>query len=251
MTDGLLAMMFFVAALLYSSVGHAGASGYLAAMSLMGFAPSVMKPTALILNILVASIATLRFARAGSFSWSVCWPFALASVPMAWLGGRLTLPDAAFKPLVGLVLLWAAWRMVTPFQTRAADAPVRRPSLWVSLPIGGGLGLLSGLTGTGGGIFLSPLLILCGWAELRTAAGVSAAFILLNSIAGLLGNLPSVESLPRALPVWLMCVTGGALLGTSLGTRRFSAHGLRVALALVLVIAAMKLIGAALPALRS
>lgn len=239
----LLAAAFFGAALLYSSVGHAGASGYLAAMALLGVAPETMKPTALALNILVAGIVTLRFHLAGHIRWRALAPLAAASIPMAFIGGALALPGDVYRPLVGLVLLVAAWRLfVTAASASATDArPVAMPLL-PALSVGAAIGLLAGLTGTGGGIFLTPLVLLAGWAGAREAAGLSAAFILANSTAGLLGNVASVQSLPDSLPLWLAVVAVGGALGAEMGARRLATPTLRRALALVLLIAGLKLI---------
>ncbi len=238
----LLCLLIFAAALLYSSVGHAGASGYLAAMALCGIAPALMKPSALVLNVLVATIATVQFYRAGRFSFALLWPFAVASVPFAFLGGALTLPGTYYKPAVGLVLLFAAYRLVSG--PREVDAnpeakPVPLPSALVS---GAGIGLLSGLTGTGGGIFLSPLLLFMGWAETKESAGVSAAFILVNSIAGLAGLLTGFVTLPGTVPLWGAAAVGGGLIGSSLGSRYLASITLKRLLAAVLVVAGVKLI---------
>jgi uncharacterized membrane protein YfcA len=240
-----LAALILLAAALYSSVGHAGASGYLAAMAIVGLAPETMRPTALALNILVATIATVRYARAGQFDWRTLWPFALASVPAAFLGGMLHLPTTLYRPLVGAILLLAALELVRSARrsaAREADAPQSDVPVLPALLIGAGIGLLSGLTGTGGGIFLSPVLLFLGWAQTRKTSGVSAAFILLNSIAALAGTTFAVSELPPAIPVWLLAATVGALLGTQLGTRLLPIPALRYALSLVLVIAGSKLI---------
>lgn len=238
-----LAVAFFGAALLYASVGHAGASGYLAAMGLLGVAPATMKPTGLALNILVASIVTIRFGLAGHVRWGALLPFLVGSIPMAFVGGALVLPGALYKPLVGMVLLIAAVRL---FQTaRAAGAAEGRETAIPAIPAviaGAGIGLLSGLTGTGGGIFLTPLILFAGWAPARVAAGISAAFILANSSAGLLGNVASIGSLPAALPIWLIAVAIGGSIGAELGARRLGTPALRRVLALVLVVAGLKLI---------
>lgn len=234
---------FFGAALLYASVGHAGASGYLAAMGLLGVAPATMKPTALALNILVANIVTIRFGLAGHVRWGVLLPFLVGSIPMAFVGGALVLPGALYKPLVGMVLLVAAVRLLQT--ARAAGAAEGRETAIPAIPAviaGAGIGLLSGLTGTGGGIFLTPLILFAGWAPARVAAGISAAFILANSIAGLLGNVASIGSLPAALPIWLMAVAIGGSIGAELGACRLGTPALRRALALVLVVAGLKLI---------
>ena len=236
-----LATLIFAVALLFSSVGHAGASGYLAAMALFGLAPAVMKPTALTLNVLVAIIATVKYYRAGCFSWSLFWPFALASIPCAYVGGLLSLPDVAYKPLVGAVLLYAAWRSL-----READRPsvteIKPPPLAIAVVLGGGLGFLSGLLGVGGGIFLSPLLIFMGWAETRLVSGVAAAFILVNSAAGLLGVVSTSPVLPVALPVWAVAAVIGGTIGSEYGSRRLGNSAIKRLLAIVLAVAGFKMI---------
>lgn len=212
MTNAVVGLLIFLAALLYSSVGHAGASGYLAAMALCGVDPGTMKPTALLLNILVAAIATLQFWRAGCFSWSLFWPFAVVSAPCAYIGGTIA-PAAFYKPLVGAVLLYASYRMLR--SAAAAPGSLRRIPLVLALSLGALIGLLSGLTGVGGGIFLSPLLLILRWAEPRQTAGVSAAFILVNSVAGLLGHLSKLASLPPALSWWALAAVAGGTIGST------------------------------------
>lgn len=232
-----------MAAVLYASVGHAGGSAYLAAMALIGVAPATMRPTALALNILVASIVTLRFQLAGYVAWRALIPFAAASIPAAFIGGTLTLPGNVYKPLVGIVLIVAAIQLFrTARQAGAVEQPPTNVPIIPALLAGAAIGLLAGLTGTGGGIFLTPLIILCGWAGARTAAGISAAFILANSTSGLAGNVASIGSLPSELPIWLGVVAVGAIVGSELGARRLNTTNLRRALALVLVIAGLKLI---------
>lgn len=238
----LLAALIFGAAALYSSVRHAGASGYLAAMALCGVAPPVMKPTALVLNVLVATIASARFARAGCFAWGLFWPFAAASIPLAFIGGAVTLPGKFYKPAVCVVLLFAAYRLfrVPRFDPPpAGDNSVPLPS---ALASGAGIGLLSGLTGTEGGIFLSPLLLFMGWAETRESEGVSAAFILVNSVAGLAEHLSGFAALPWTLPYWAMAAVVGVVIGSGLGSRRLGGVELRRLLGVVLVVASLKLI---------
>ena len=245
----LLSVLVLAVALLYSTVGHAGASGYLAVMALTGVAPEVMRPISLSLNIIVATITTIRFMRAGHFSWPLFWPFALASIPAAALGGAIALPADIYRPLVGIVLLFSAWRLATA-RTAATDPdaaePQRPPRLPVSLGVGAVLGLLSGLSGTGGGIFLSPVLLLCGWASVRRTAAVSAAFILVNSIAGLAGLVVSGQPIPQeAYPMfasWSIAVVIGGLVGSYLGAHRLGTITLRRLLALVLVVAGAKLV---------
>jgi uncharacterized protein len=235
----LLCTGIFVVAVLYSAVGHAGASGYIAVMSLMSLSALVIKPSALVLNILVASIGTWQFVRAGHFSWRLFWPFALLAVPCAFVGGYITLPSHVFKVLVGVVLLYSAARLLLQAKHEPA---VTDPPRWAALAVGAVIGLLSGLTGTGGGIFLTPLLLLMGWATPKSAAAVSVVFILLNSTAGLLGNFFSTQALP---PFWLplMLVAGlGGLIGSHLGSRKLAPQGIKRFLVVVLLIAGGKLI---------
>ncbi len=190
-----LTIAIALVAFLYSSVGHAGASGYIAVMTLFGLAPVVIKPAALVLNILVACLTSYQFWRAGFFSWRLFWPFAMLAFPLAFVGGYVNLPTKAFKLLVGLVLLYSALRFFLQQQDDDARHP---PDKAIAIPVGAGLGLLSGLTGTGGGIFLSPLLIFMRWATTKTAAAVSAVFILVNSISGLLGARSGAAAAPTA-----------------------------------------------------
>jgi hypothetical protein len=238
--DPLLALAFALAAALYASVGHAGASAYIAIMALYGVAPETMRPVALALNVVVASFGLARYARAGQFRWRVLWPFLLGAVPMAFVGGTVTLPTEWFKRLVGAVLLLAAARLLWPGAPQSAAQP-RDPPLAAGVGAGAGIGLLSGLTGTGGGIFLSPLLIFAGWAAPKVTAGVASAFVLSNSLAGLAGRGVALGSLPASLPLYATAVLAGALVGTQLAITRPSAFLLR-ALGLVLAIAGLKLL---------
>lgn len=236
----LLPVLIFIAALLYASVGHAGASGYLAAMALVGVSPEVMKPSALVLNLLVSSIGTVLFARAKAFSWALFWPFALGAVPLAYFGGAIKIEGSWYKPLVGLVLLFAAVRLLLGKLTDVeSPAP---PPVWVRVLVGAGIGFLAGLTGTGGGIFLTPLLLLLGWAKAKEAAGTSVAFILVNSLAGLAAKPSSLVHLPHNLWLWALAAVAGGSLGAALGSKRLPPPSLRRLLALVLLIAAAKLL---------
>lgn len=237
----MLAAAIFVMAALYSSVGHAGASGYLAAMALAGLAPAVMKPTALTLNILVALVAASRFYRAGYFSWRIFLPFAASSIPFAFVGGALQLPGSVYQKLVGLALLFAAFRLWMHAAARA-EAGAKPVPLPAAVALGALIGLLSGITGVGGGIFLSPVLLLAGWAETRQASGVAAAFILVNSVAGLAGHLASVRMVPDSIYLWGAAALAGGLVGTELGRRRLAPVTLRRLLSAVLVIAGLKML---------
>lgn len=231
----------FLAALLYSSVGHGGASAYLAVMALAGLPPDVMKPSALLLNVVVAGVAAWWFARAGHLSWPLLWPFAVASVPAAFLGGFLTLPTRWYQVVLGGVLAYAGLRML--LQRRiASEDEAHRPRLAVALGAGAGIGFLSGLVGVGGGIFLSPLLLLLGWAGPRGTAGVSAAFILVNSLAGLAGHILRAPGLPAALPVWAALALAGGWTGARVGSVVLPSGALLRLLALVLLLASVKLV---------
>ncbi|MDQ7849956.1 MAG: sulfite exporter TauE/SafE family protein [Armatimonadota bacterium] len=236
-----LAAAIFAAALLYSSVGHGGASAYLALMALAGIEPAVMRPAALALNILVAGIGAFRYIRAGFFSWRAFAPFAATSVPLAFVGGTLALPGVFYRWVVGAVLLTGALRLFLPDRERSGPIH-RRPQLWLAALLGAGIGLLAGLTGVGGGIFLSPLLVLTGWATVREQAGVAAAFILINSAAGLAGVVGRTGSLPPPVYLWAGAAVAGGLVGTELGSRRLGPTALRRLLALVLIIAGLKLL---------
>lgn len=236
-----LCLLFALGAALYSSVGHGGASAYIAAMALFSVAPETMKPTALALNLLVAGFGTWRYARRGLTNWRLVLPFAATAMPAAFIGGGIHLPAIYYKPLVG-VLLWAAAARLLWQPKALAFRQTHAPPLWLSLPSGSVLGLLAGLTGTGGGIFLSPLIILNAWEEPRHTSGVVAAFILLNSLAGLAGNATAVGHLPGELPIFLAAVGAGALLGTWLGIERLPRPWLLRTLGAVLLVAGAKLL---------
>jgi uncharacterized membrane protein YfcA len=237
-----LILLFFaigVIALLYSSVGHAGASGYIATMTLFGIAPIVIRPTALVLNILVASIGTFQFWRAGYFSWNLFWPFALFSIPAAYVGGYLQPSASVLKILIGVVLLFSAARLLV----RRSDPPQTfPPSRPVAISVGAALGFLAGLTGTGGGIFLTPVLLFCRWAHIRQAAAISALFIWVNSIAGLVGYFTKVRTIPSLGFILAGAAIIGGIIGSHLGSKRFAVRVISLCLAIVLVIAGIKLI---------
>src|SRR5436853_5475790 len=234
-----LCLAIAVIAFLYSSVGHAGASGYIAVMTVFGLAATVIRPTALVLNILVATIGSFQFWRAGHFSWKLFWPFALLSVPAAYLGGVLQPSSSILRILIGLVLLFSAARLIF---RRGDPAETVAPSKPTAVGVGAGLGFLSGLTGPGGGIFLTPLLLFRRWAHIRQAAAISAVFILVNSIGGLVGYFTAVRSLPvLGLYLAVPAIIGGTI-GSHLGSRRFPVRAISILLAIVLAIAGTKLI---------
>jgi hypothetical protein len=235
----MLTVGIFVVAVLYSCVGHAGASGYIAVMSLVGVATSAIKPTSLVLNILVATIGTYQFYRAGHFSWRLFWPFAVLSVPMAFVGGYLSLPARPFKIAVGIVLLYSALMF---FVKRPKEEITSEPRRGVALGCGAAIGLLSGLTGTGGGIFLTPLLLFRRWATTKAAAGMSSLFILVNSAAALGGNLSGTRQFPVFAFVLVVAAGIGGAIGSYLGSKRFQPVAITRALAVVLLLAGAKLI---------
>lgn len=235
----LIILAIFLVAVLYSSVGHGGASGYLAVMALLAVAPEVTRPTALSLNLFVASIATIQYYRAGHFSWRLFLPFAVASIPMAYIGGTIQLPTSVYKIVLGVILMLAAARLAWNLKS---DDDVKDHPVWLSFAVGAVLGLLSGLVGVGGGIFLTPLLLLMHWSNAKTAAGVSALFIFVNSAAGLAGAWGKMPTLPSEVWFWIGAAIVGGLIGSTLGAKRFDSLTLRRVLAVVLVVAGAKLI---------
>jgi uncharacterized membrane protein YfcA len=237
----ILAILIFIAAILYSSVGHAGASGYLAVMALFVMSPSEMKPTALTLNILVASIAVKKYLKADCFSWSIFWPFALSSIPFAYLGGLILLPSIYYKPIIGAVLIYSAIRFVK--DAAKPDYKIKTPLMPIVLISGAGIGFLSGLLGIGGGILLSPLLLVFKWVEVKKASGIAAAFILVNSIAGLLGFISSrTPQMPEGLLIWAVVAVLGGYIGAEYGSKRFGSPTIKRLLSLVLLISGGKMI---------
>jgi len=237
-----LLLLIAIAAILYSSVGHGGASGYLAAMALFGLEPSMMKPAALTMNIFVTTLVLARLTRAGYFNWRLFLPFAAGSLPLAFVGGAWTLNASAYRVIVGLALLLATWRLLWQGAERDRVEP---PSVWIAVPVGAVLGFVSGLTGVGGGIFLSPLLLLFNWTTMRGSAAIAAAFILLNSSAGLAGYATTAGAWPPGIPLLVATAFAGALLGSELGVRQLAPWRLRQVLCVVLVIAGAKMIATA------
>ena len=239
----ILAASFFVVATLYTTVGHAGASGYIAMMALVGLAPETMRPTALTLNILVAAFTVYRFHSARYFSWPGLWPFLLGSVPFAAVGGIQSLSRGTYYVAMGVVLLIAASYLVwRAFGTRPImEEGVVRIRKIPAVLIGCVIGFLSGLIGVGGGIFLSPILLILGWAGPKTTAGISAPFILVNSAVALIAGSLTVQKLPGELPLLAGAALAGAFVGTWLGLQRLRQKGLLVTLAAVMSLAGAKL----------
>lgn len=242
LTDYLLALCLMSGAILFTSVGHGGASAYIALMALFGINPAVIRPTALVLNILATSFSSVRYLRAGLFDWRTLWPVLLGAIPFAFLGGSITLPGHFYKPLVGFVLLVSGIRLLLPDMLQKLPESRTIP-VWLGVPIGALIGLLAGLTGTGGGIFLSPILIFSGWADVRKASGISTVFILCNSIAGLSGNPSSLLAVGHQTFLYAAAVLAGAMIGTQFCISSFAKQTILKALGLVLLVAAAKLFG--------
>ena len=240
----LLLGIIFLVAVAYSSVGHGGASGYLAALSLFGLAPAVLATSALVLNLLVAGMAWFMYHRSGYFEFRLLWPFLLGSIPLAFIGGMLNVSAKLYLVLLAAALLFAAIRLVMAPKS-VDDDLARPPPLSVALPKGGLMGLVSGIVGIGGGIFLSPLMILLRWADAKRTAAVSAAFIWVNSAAGLYGQLSRKPIDWRATALLVAAAFAGGLLGSWLGSRRLKGIWLRRILAVVLITASVKLLRSA------
>ncbi|WP_062065105.1 sulfite exporter TauE/SafE family protein [Cellvibrio sp. OA-2007] len=236
----LIACGIFIAAVLYSSVGHAGASGYIAIMALAGLAPESLKPAALVLNILVASIASTKYIRAKAFSWPLLWSLIITSIPCAFIGGGLTLPGHYYKPILGAVLIYAAFHSFFTAKAAVLQESKTPQKLWL-IGTGAIIGFLSGLIGVGGGIFLSPILLFLRWGETRIISGVAAVFILVNSIAGLLGLIAKHPVLPEGISYWAIAAIMGGWLGAEFGSKRFSGTVIRQVMAVVLLIAGGKM----------
>lgn len=241
----LLIALFMLTALFYTTVGHAGASGYLASMVLVGVSPLIMRPTALSLNILVSVLTVWRFRGGRLFAWKNFLPFALISVPAAYMGGQTHLDQKVYQGMLGLVLLlstlYLIWKAEAKLWKEDRLDTTHIP-IGPAIVIGGIVGYISGLTGTGGGIFLSPIILMLGWAGPKSTAGIAAPFIFVNSTAGLLGNLSTITSLPTELPYLAVAALGGAMCGTWLGIQKLSQSWLLRVLAMVMAVAGVKLL---------
>jgi len=233
-------ILLFLVAFLYSSVGHGGASGYLALMALYGIAPEVMKPTALLLNLFVSLTSFIQFYRGKHFHWKIFLPFAIASVPMAYAGGLITVDPVIYKKILGILLLIPITRFL--FFANIKIDELKKSNLYLSLPIGAAIGFLSGLIGIGGGIILSPVLLLLKWTDMKQTAAISALFIFVNSLSGLTGQLTKgIDFSPDMYAYVAVAFTGG-IFGAYYGSLRLSQNILRYLLAVVLMVAAYKLL---------
>jgi uncharacterized protein len=233
-------LLLFTVAFLYASVGHGGASGYLALMAIYGFAPEVMKPTALLLNLFVSLTSFIQFYRGKHFNWKIFLPLALASIPMAFLGGLMSIDAGIYKKILGLLLLIPIIRFFF-FKNTNPDS-LKGSNLGLSLAIGGGIGLLSGMIGIGGGIILSPVLLFLKWTDQKQTAAISALFIFVNSLSGLFGQLTKGIHFSGDMILMVMIAFGGGLIGAWLGSQRFKQEVLKLILASALSVAAFKLL---------
>lgn len=239
--DIVISLCLLLGAVLYTSVGHAGASVYIAIMTLFGISAPVIKPTALVLNVCIATFTSWRFIKKGYFDLKVLAPIAIGAIPFAFLGGYINPPSHVYKVIVGVILIVSSISLLSKTSERI-DSNVHQPKFLVALLTGAVIGFLAGLTGTGGGIFLSPLILFLGWSTTRKTSGIAAVFILLNSIFGLAGNYASVQNLPPQLALFVAATMIGALIGTTLGIKFYSPNAIKKALALVLLIAGLKLL---------
>lgn len=239
----ILLMAIGLMAVLYSSVGHGGASGYLAAMALWGLLPEEMRPAALLMNIVVTSWLLFRFQPYKLMPYKLFWPLVIASTPLAFIGGVIKIDAEAYRLLVGVMLLLAAVRML--MINKAAES-IQQPTMIAVLLVGAILGFSAGLTGIGGGVFLSPILLIFGWCSIRQSTAVAAGFILLNSISGLAGYIVSDQSWPMGAGWLVIAALAGCLFGGELAAHRASSLTLQKLLAAVLAIAAVKMVVTAL-----
>jgi uncharacterized membrane protein YfcA len=233
-------VLLFIVAFLYSSVGHGGASGYLALMAIYGFAPEVMKPTALLLNLFVAGTSFIQFYRGKHFNWKIFLPLAVASIPMAFIGGTMSIDSHIYKKILGLLLLFPIGRFL--FLKDSSDTVQKPSNTMLSILIGASIGLLSGMIGIGGGIILSPILILLHWTNQKQTAAISALFIFVNSIGGLAGQLSKGIQFSPSMYIYVAIAFTGGLAGAYFGSLKFSQEWLKKILAMVLLLASYKLI---------
>jgi uncharacterized membrane protein YfcA len=233
-------ILLFLVAFLYSSVGHGGASGYLALMALFSVTPEVMKPTALLLNLFVSLTSFIQFYRGKHFNWKLFLPFAITSVPMAYLGGMMALTDDVYKKILGILLLIPIIRFL--FFANIKIDEIKKPNVTLSLLIGAAIGILSGLIGIGGGIILSPILLLLKWADMKQTAAISALFIFVNSLSGLAGQLQKGITFSADMYAYVAVAFAGGICGAYFGSLKFKQNILQYLLAIVLVIASYKLL---------
>lgn len=240
MTIELFYLILFFVAFLYAAVGHGGASGYLALMALYGVAPEEMKPTALMLNLFVSLTSFIQYYRGGYFLKKLFIPIAAASIPMAFIGGMITVEENIYKRLLGVLLLFPVIRFF--FFKNVEDKDLKPSNLTIAISTGAVVGLLSGMIGIGGGIILSPILLLLQWTNQKQTAAISAAFIFVNSVAGLGGMLTQGISFTGDMVMYIVVAFTGGLLGAYFGSKKFNQNVLKYVLATVLLLASYKLL---------
>ena len=242
MTDSLVIfyIALFVIAFLYASVGHGGASGYLALMAIYGIAPEVMKPTALLLNLFVSMVSFIQFYRGGHFRMKLFWPLAIGSVPLAFIGGVIKLDASIYKIILGVFLVIAVIRFL--FFSNMQNTEIKESQVFPALLIGAAIGFLSGLIGIGGGIILSPILLLLKWSNMKQTAAISALFIFVNSLSGLMGQMYKGIDFSSDMLMYVVVAFAGGLLGAYVGSLKLKAAALKNVLAVVLLVAAYKLL---------
>lgn len=233
-------LIILLVAFLYASVGHGGASGYLAIMSLYNFAPETLKPTALMLNLFVAGISFIQYFRNGFFRKKLFFVFAISSIPAAFLGGMISLDPDIYKKILGVLLIFAVLRILGVFG--ASDETTKDPKWIPGLLIGMVIGFFSGLIGIGGGIILSPVILLLGWGNLKETAAVSALFIWVNSVAGMAGLMSTGVTFADNLIIFVAVAVIGGLVGGYIGSHKWNLKALKLALSIVLIMACFKLI---------
>jgi len=233
-------ILLFLVAFLYSSVGHGGASGYLALMAIFSFAPEVMKPTALLLNLFVSLTSFIQFYRGKHFNWKIFLPFAITSVPMAYVGGLITVDDNIYKKILGILLIIPIIRFLVFANIQVEE--IKKAKLILSLLIGAAIGFLSGLIGIGGGIILSPVLLLLKWTDMKQTAAISALFIFVNSLSGLAGQLQKGINFSADMYAYVAIAFAGGICGAYFGSLKFKSNILKYMLAVVLIVAAYKLL---------
>jgi len=232
--------LLFLVAFLYASVGLGGASGYLALMAIFAISPDVMKPTALLLNLFVSLTSFIQFYRGKHFNWKIFLPFAIASVPMAFVGGLIDIDAGVYKKILGLLLLIPIIRFL--FFANLKPSEIKESNTVLSVFIGAAIGFLSGLIGIGGGIILSPVLLLLKWTDMKQTAAISALFIFVNSLAGLGGQLTKGIQFSPDMYMYVVIAFVGGVCGAYFGSLRFKQTILKYMLAVVLALAAYKLL---------
>ena len=239
LVDILICICLFFGAILYTSVGHAGASIYIAIMSIFGVPVTTIKPTALSLNIIVSSYTSYQFVRAKYYDIKLAIPLLIGAIPAAFIGGYINLPSNIYKPIIGVMLLYSAYRFITV--KKEDEKPTVPYKFFYAVTTGIIIGFLAGLTGTGGGIFLSPLIIFAAWTTTKGASGTVAIFIFFNSLFGLMGNMTSLSAIPPTLPLYAGAALLGGIIGSRIGVHYFQHTAIKRTLGLVLLIASLKL----------